>query len=480
MSDMKLYSVNWQDGMLISREHLSGQEAYFEELVRWHALRAADNYGLIRKSSSGQGALSLKMSLAGNRLRIEVVRCHALTPGGYYIHIDGEYIVRCESEVNTTVVPVYIAVDVDAKRPYGDPDPGEDMPRIPHLINNYSVHAGRPPELPDDQFIQVARLQISGSEVSLADDYFPPCVSLFADDRLTVATTDLKNRLENLLSLASRAYSTITASGTLKGESTSLQVAFNNTINQIVYHLAAQIDRFVPGPNAGHPLGMVVFFKNVFRVVSTLLNLHPSLKDYLNEKFFTRELKSDIGTYLASIDSFILTDYNHQNIGGHLNDINVILNQFRDLMAFLAHTKKEELGEQAVATETLTYRGQTYHNLGYGASRLEQVGELCYLVVEISNPAPVADATILITKSLYNDAEWSNMQVRLGVNDARGLGETDPVDIDTSAFGNKVALHPRDMLESPSVRQVTLIFRGAPDASKLDGLGQMDLILYTK
>ncbi|MEZ5360352.1 MAG: hypothetical protein R3F48_16165 [Candidatus Zixiibacteriota bacterium] len=480
MSDMKLYSVNWQDGMLISREHLSGQEAYFEELIRWHALKAADTYGLIRKSLSGQGALSLNMSLAGNRLRIEVVRCHAVTPAGHYIHIDGEYIVRCETEVNTTVVPVYIAVDVAAKRPYGDPDPGEDMPRIPHLINSYSVHAGRPPELPDGQFIQVARLQINGSEVSLADDYYPPCVTLFADDRLTIAVTDIKNRLENLLSLASRAYGAITASGTLKGESTTLQVAFNHTISQIVSHLAANIDSFVTGSNAGHPIGMVVFFKNLYRVVSTLLNLHPALKDYLNEKFFTRELKTDIGTYLASIDSFILNNYNHQNIGGHVRDINIILNQFRDLMAFLAHTKKEELGEQAVATETLTYRGQTYRNLAYGRSRLEQVGELCYLVVEVANPSPVSDTVILITKTLYNDGEWSNMQVRLGVNEARGLGETDPVDIDISAFGNKVALHPRDMLESPSVRQVTLIFRGAPDPGKLDGLGQMDLILYTK
>ncbi len=480
MSEMKLFSVNWQDGMLISRDHLSGQEAYFEELVRWHAMRASDRYGLMRKSASGKGALSLNLSLAGNKLRIEVVRCQATTPDGHFIHIDGEYIVRCETDVNTTVVPVYVAVDTQAKRPYGDPDPGEDMPRIPHLINNYSVHAGRPPELPDGQYLQIARLTINGSEVVIADDYFPPCVSVSADDRLMVKVNDLKNRLENLLSLASRAHGAITSSGTLKGESTSLQIAFNQTISQIVYHLASHIDRFITGSNAGHPLNLVVYFKNMFRVVSTLLNLYPGLKDYLNEKFFTRELKTDIGTYLASIDSFILNEYNHQNIGGHIEAIDTILNQLRDLMAFLAQTKKKDLGEQAVATETLMYKSQTYHNLGYGKCRLEQVGELSYLVVDIPDPAPINDTVVLMNKSLFKDAEWINMQVRLGLNDARGLGETDPIDIDTTAYGNKVALHPRDMLESSSVKQITLIFRGAPDASKFKELGQMDLILYTK
>jgi len=81
-------------------------------------------------------------------------------------------------------------------------------------------------------------------------------------------------------------------------------------------------------------------------------------------------------------------------------------------------------------------------------------------------------------KTFRKEAQRS-MQVRLGINAARGLGETDPIDVDTVAFGNKVALHPRDMLESSSVRQVTLIFRGAPDPNKFAGLGSMDLILYS-
>ena len=54
----------------------------------------------------------------------------------------------------------------------------------------------------------------------------------------------------------------------------------------------------------------------------------------------------------------------------------------------------------------------------------------------------------------------------------------DPVEVDTTSYSNKVVLHPMDMLQSPSVRQVTLIFRGIPDSKKLAALGKTDLILY--
>ena len=127
---------------------------------------------------------------------------------------------------------------------------------------------------------------------------------------------------------------------------------------------------------------------------------------------------------------------------------------------------------------SITYSGKTYSNVEYGSSRLEQVGELSYLIIDITEPCPVSDAVTLITKDIFSDAEWRSMQVRLGVNEARGLGETDPIDVDITTFGNKVALHPRDMLKSSSIKQATLIFRGAGDPQKFANLGKMDLIFY--
>ena len=70
------------------------------------------------------------------------------------------------------------------------------------------------------------------------------------------------------------------------------------------------------------------------------------------------------------------------------------------------------------------------------------------------------------------------MQVRFGVNDARRLGETDPIDIDTVTFASKVVLRPHDMLRSDSVHRMTLIFRGTRDPEKFESLGKLDLLIY--
>jgi hypothetical protein len=480
MGELDLYSVNWQDGMLITKQHLKDQEKYLEELVRWHALAVGDNYGLVRKSFSGKPALHLSNTVSGNQLKVEVVRCQALTPNGSYIEIDesvGE-VVRAEIDISEKTVPVYVGVDPAAKRQIGDPDPEEDIPRIPYQINNYSVYLGQLPNLPQGQFVQVARLVINGSEVDYADDYYPPCITLNADDRVAQKSVEFRNKLESLQKLASRAFMAVTTAGALSGASTSLQVSFKETAYLILYHLSSTLDDFVVGRNAPHPLHMVIQFKKLFRIISSLLNLHPGLKDYLNERYFSKELKTEVGQFMSSIDAFLLSEYNHQDLGGQIKVINGIFDDIRGMLGFLAQTRPEELGEQAVATETLTYSGKTYRNVPYSASKLEQAGELSYLSVDVTNPRPVADTVALISKELFSDADWRNMQVRLGVNDARGLGETDPVDIDVVTFGNKVALHPRDMLKSSSVRQVTLIFRGARDAQKFANLSKNDLIIY--
>ncbi len=481
MNDLNLYSVNWQDGMLITRQHLKDQEKYFEDLIRWHSLNVGDRYGLVKKSFDGKPALALNCTVRGNLLRVEVMRCQAVAPDGTYIDIQesANNPVSSEASISETTIPVFISVDAAGKKPVGEPDPGEDLPRVPYMVNSYSVHIGKRPNLSEGVFFQIAELTINGSEVGFSGSYYPPCLNVNADERLAIKVSDFRNRLENLISLSSRAYMAVSATGALAGESTNLQVAFRETTYFLVYHLASTLDDFVIGRNGVHPLQVVIQFKKLFRVFSTLMNLKPGLKDYLNEKYFSKELNSEIGRYMSSIDNFILADYNHQQLGAHIQAIDEYLNTLRGIVGFLAQTKREQLGEQAVATDSLTYQGRTYRVSPFSSTRLEQIGELSYLMVDIASPRAVADSVVLMSKDLFTVAEWNNMQVRLGLNDARGLGETDPIDIDVTTFGNKVALHPKDMMRSSSVRQLTLIFRGARDNSKFQRLGKMDLIIYT-
>ncbi len=481
MSDLNLYSVNWQDGMLVTQQHLRDQESYFENLARWYGVSVGDRFGLVRKSFDGQPALMMNVSVAANRLVVDMVRCQAVTPDGSVIEVNqaSHGSLRSEIDVSESVVPVYVGISAPSKRETGEPDPAEDPPRHPYLAGNYSVHLGKPPQLPQGRFLQVAELAVASEDVRHAEFFYPPCLSAHADERLTQKVVDYRNRLENLLALCSRAFAAIYSEGSLADQKTGLQEAFKQTIYQFAYHLSASLDLFVVGKNSGHPLHMVLFFKRLFRVLTTLLNLQPGLKDYLNERFFVKEGGSDVGRFMSSVDAFLLAEYDHQRLGSHLKDIDGILGTLRAMMGFLAQVKKDQLGHQAVATDSLTYHGQTYRSFDYSNVQVERVGELTYLLISAAQPGSVTDAVVLMNKDLCSAAEWSTMQVRLGLNEARGLGETDPVEIDAVTYSAKVALHPQDMLATPSVKQFTLVFRGAVDPEKFTGLGKMDLIVYT-
>ncbi len=481
MSDLRLYSVNWLDGMLISQKHLKDQETYFEELVKWHAQSISDCYGLVKKSHSGKPSLSLNLSVSGKRLRVEVVRCQAITPDGTYIEINesNQAMVVGENTFTEPFIPIYLGIDYSSKKQIGDPDPGEDLPRNPYLLNSYVLGIVNPPNLPAGQFIQIAGVVVEEGHVRLAENYFPPCVSIAADDRLAQKTSDFKNNLEHLLSLSSRAYKAVTAGGALSGEKTALQEAFKDTVYQFAIRLASSMDNLVIGRNSLHPLDFIIEYKKIFRVITTILNLKPGLKDFLNEKFFTRQTESNVDRFIQSVESFLVSEYDHKNIGSHLVAIDAILGTLRGLMGFFAESKSEDLGEYATPEDSLTYQGRTYKLFTYSSNRVEKVGELCYLMIEMSEPRPVADTVTLIAKDRFQESQWRNMQVRLGINDARGLGETDPVEVDTKTFNNKVALRPQDMLRSSSVRQITLIFRGAGGAESFKNLGKMDLMIYS-
>ncbi len=478
MTDFNLYSVNWQDGMLISQKHLSEQERYFENLARWYAAGAADSYGLLRKSPSGKPALGLNLSLNGDRVGVEVTRCQALTPNGTFVEITESTVpvVRAEAQAGSAKVGVYIAATDKAQT--GDPDPAESVPRMPYLSAGYTLHLGEKPNLPDGACLQIAELTVNPGEVSLAEDYYPPCVNVYADDRLASRAADFRNELETLLALATRAHLAVSGEGALQGESTDLQVAFKETLHQLIYHLSSTLDTFVVGRNASHPSQMVIHFKSLFRVLTASLNLHPGLKDYLNEKLFVQQMKTDLRWFMGSIDSFLMSEYDHRNLGAQITSIDSIMKAFRATLEFLGQVKGEQLGPQAVATDMLTYMGKTYRMVDYSASSVEKVGELSYLVIDSPEAGGVNDCVVLLNKDLFSDAEWSAMQVRLGLNEARALGETDPVEVDIKTYGNKVALHPKDMLKVSSVNQVTLMFRGATDPEKFANLAKMDLTVY--
>lgn len=481
MNDFELYSVNWQDGMLLTQEHLRRQERYFEELIRRSGVPQGDGYGLVRFGGSSRVPLTLNASMSGDRLRVELVHCQAITPGGYIIHIsqDSGRTLKATATAAEGEVPVYVSVDPASRTETGDPDPTEDVPRMPYRVMGCALHVGEKPQVPEGQILSIARLFVSGGEVSHAPNYIPPAVTLFSDERLQQKAASLRNRLETLLSMGNRAYQTLSAGKGLSGEGTELKSGILNTVYQFVSFLSSTLDDFIVGRNAGHPMTAVTFHKKLFRTFHTLLNVRPGVRDYLHERYFVKEAGSDISRFMSSIDEFLLAEYNHEDIGSHIVATEGLLEQMKGLLGYMAQVKEEQLGPQAMATDTLTYSGRTYKLAPYSGTRVERLGELTYLEINLAEPRGMRDTVILLSKDLASGTDWSALHVRLGLNEARGLGETDPVAIDATSYGDKVALHPHDMLESQSVRKLTMIFRGLQDQSPFERIGKHDLIVYS-
>jgi len=478
MSNFRLYSVNWQDGMLVARKHLLDEERYVEDLARWYAYPVGERYGLARKSSDGRPALGLTVLVHGARVRVELSRCQAITSDGTVIEINesGPEVLFAEAPLQGDRIDVFLAVNREAKRPVGAPDARELVPRAPFAARDYALHLGEPPALPESDFLQIARLKIAGGDVVQAPDYYPACLSMYATDGAYEKHKEYCNRLESLMAVISRAH-LVAATAPPAGGRNELPAGIEALCDRVGAQLAATFDLLALGPAAPHPHEVVVFFKRLFRTVATALAYRPAVKDYLNDRLFSRTLGSSMGAFVSQIDSFLLTEYNHRGLSEHFHAIDAVLRLLQETFSFLAQS--DRIAPEPSITETVEYQGRTYAMAATSGLRCEERDGLCYLLVALPAAIPLSDLVVLMAKELFDVSQWNAMQVRLGMNDALGLGQTDPVKVDTVTYGSKVVLRAQDMVRNAAVKQVNLIFRGKGDVRKFRELKPSELLIYT-
>jgi len=477
MSNFKLYSVNWQDGMLLTEQHLREQEQYLEELVRWQGLKTGDNYGLVSKSDSSESPLEISFTRSGDRARVEVLSCQAITPDGSMVEISqrrGNTLVA-ERVIDSDSFPVYVAVDKLRKKEVGDPDPNESVPRMPYLVHDYVLLLDTPKDRPLSTCVQIAGLDVRGGDIEYATEFFAPCVTIASEVRLQERVKEFHQRLDGLMSLVWQAYRAASPGGA-DDRSSDLQGKIRDVVLSMGLHLISSFDSFLVGRNTGHPLSVHIYFKRLFRTFSALLNLEPAVRDYLNERFFTKELNLSLPEFTSDVDSFLWTEYNHADIGNHMLAVDRLLSVVLKLMSHLA--RSESITPDVMLPETMTYKGRTFALAKSGERRVEQRGDLSYLMISLPEAIRVNDLMILVSKQLFSDNQWSSLNVRLSANDALALGQTDPAAIDITTFGNKVAISTQDMFRSQAVTRVNMVLRNVPVVSGFESLGPSDLGVY--
>lgn len=217
---IKYLPVNWIDGMKINKGHFIAQDdAWRDALNDVSSVNVSHvRFGVLPSSSEGEENFNVRIALDNqNVLRVTVLACQAVTPGGIRINLpvtNNTENITADNDANPSVsFPfsdtkseaqwwVVLIIHPFQKKPVGSPDLAENPPRYPFLLPTYSVEV-----VSDSQYNQFAyhpyaltigKVVANGNDVRVESDYIPPCYSTDADDDLKTLHAELDNFLATL------------------------------------------------------------------------------------------------------------------------------------------------------------------------------------------------------------------------------------------------------------------------------------------
>lgn len=214
----KHFPVNWIDGMKINKTHFIDQDnACIDALQQVASLSLSPvSYGILPPSVTGEDVFNVRISYDNqNSLRVSILSCKAITPGGVIIDLPSPSTVVSSDSGNilTATFPfstanneatswIFLFVHPFEKQAAGSPDLSENPPRFPIVLPTYSIELVS--ESDYRQFahhpyaIPVGKVITNGNDVKVEDEYIPPCVSLHANADLVSLHGELDKYLADL------------------------------------------------------------------------------------------------------------------------------------------------------------------------------------------------------------------------------------------------------------------------------------------
>jgi hypothetical protein len=217
---LKHLPVNWIDGMKINKSHFIAQDdAWRDALNDVSSINASHlKFGILPVSSNGEENFNVKISLDNqNVLRVTVLACQAITPGGIKINLPLTNIpenINADADANPSILFQLSDIKTEAqwwvvliihpfqKKAVGSPDLSENPPRYPFLLPTYTVEV-----VSDSQYNQFAyhpyaltigKVVANGNDIKVDNDYIPPCFSTDAYEDLRTLHAELDSFLATL------------------------------------------------------------------------------------------------------------------------------------------------------------------------------------------------------------------------------------------------------------------------------------------
>lgn len=208
---LKHFPVNWINGMKINKDHFVAQDDGWKDAINdIAALNLSPvRYGVLPPSVAGENTFHIKTTIDNqNTLRVAVLSCNAITPGGIRIILpamansgqpdaDGVPATSFQFSASSGETTWWIVLTVNPfeKKPAGSPDIDDSPPRYPFVLPSYTVQIISDSQLP--QFINnpyaltIGKIFVSGNELRVEDEYIPPCFSISAHPDLVALYSEI-------------------------------------------------------------------------------------------------------------------------------------------------------------------------------------------------------------------------------------------------------------------------------------------------
>ena len=214
----KYFPVNWIDGMKINKSHFIEQDnAWTDALNQVASLHLSPlHYGVLPSSIDGGDTFNVKVSFDNQHtLRISVLSCKAVTPGGISINLPSPATVLSADSGNilTATFPftsatseaiswIFLFVHPFEKQTSGSPDLTENPPRFPIVLPTYTLQLVTESEYRQyaqhPYAIPIGKVFVNGNDVKVDEEYIPPCISLNANEDLVSLHSELDKYLADL------------------------------------------------------------------------------------------------------------------------------------------------------------------------------------------------------------------------------------------------------------------------------------------
>lgn len=294
--DIKLGSVNWEHGMLLTPDHFLRQERYLDSALLWMLRYATNAFGLVgggpRLPEQERGAVRhdpiVVLDEDAESLRISVTQCRGLTPSGSIIDVAAEYPLQCripKAELEGVAEsPVYIICAPHEKEVVdGEQDqfnPQMKTERRPSYRVSLQVTAD---QAPYSMVVARVRRQRYGAGYEKDAEFIPACTAMCSYSELISAWRKIVDRV-NLLSerctALHQAMREFLVLFTERGIETEGDTETMRFVDRMV--AALQDCRYEILDPVQPPQKFFIALRRFFHTAATYLELTPSVQQYFD------------------------------------------------------------------------------------------------------------------------------------------------------------------------------------------------------